>query len=135
MSVYAPAPDVEAAAVTYLQALFPAAWVGTQRPFGTDWSSSPAELLIHVSLVDGDAPRALVLDPWMLAVEVWHPDSVTAASVAGQVSGRLNAWSGRQSGILVYDVSASRPQSLPDPLTSVPRYVLTASGLSRLQGV
>jgi len=128
---FLPAPDVEAAAVTYLQGLFASAWVGTQRPFGTDWNL-PAELLIRVELVDGSPPRAVVLDVWRISVEVWHPDSVVAATIAGEVFGQLNRWSGRHSGVLIYEVEATRPRSVPDPDTSMPRYLLTASGTSRL---
>ena len=135
MTTYAPAPDIEAAAVAYLSGHFPGAWVGVQRPFEADWQEPDDRLTIHVSLADGGTPRSLVLDSWVLAVEVWHADSIVAADSAGQVFGRLNAWHGRHSGVLLYDVSASRPRSLPDPLTRFPRYVLTASGLSRLSGV
>jgi len=52
--------------------------------------------------------------------------------IAGEVFGQLNRWSGRHSGVLIYEVEATRPRSVPDPDTSMPRYLLTASGTSRL---
>lgn len=127
------APDIEQAVVAWLRGWYSQAWVGTQRPFGTDWAVTD-ELLIQIDLVDGGPPRAIVLDGWTLAVSVWHPDSQIAAQVAGEICGLLNGWSGRHSGVLVYDVAATRPRSVPDPATSIPRYLLTASGTSRLAG-
>lgn len=129
---FAPPGDIEAAAIGYLGPLFPAALVTTQRPFGTDWQEPVENLIIRLQVVDGEEPRALVLDPWMLAVEVWHRKSVTAAGTAADVVGRLNQWSGRHAGVLIYECRATRPRSVPDPLTSVPRYLSTAAGTARL---
>ena len=133
---FAPPGDIEAAAITYLKPFFPGCVVTTRRPFGTDWQNPPAgTCIIRVQVVAGEEPRSLVLDPWTLAVEVWHPDSMQASIKAGEVSGRLNAWQGSGAGLLVYECRATRPRSVPDPLTAVPRYLMTAAGTARLMGV
>lgn len=126
-------PDIEAAVVAYLAPLLPGAWVGTRRPFGTDWQSAPADI-VRVSVVDGDPAKDLVLDVSLLAVEVWAADSVTAATRAGRVSALLDAWSGQQGAVLVYQCEATRPRSAPDPLTRNPRYLVTASVTARRVG-
>lgn len=133
MASFAQPGDIEAAAIAYLSPLIADALVTVRRPFGTDWREPTEALIVRLQVVDGDEPRSLVLDPWVLAVEVWHRDSIHAASVASEVVGALNAWSGRYAGVLVYECRATRPRSAPDPLTSVPRYLSTAAGTARLQ--
>lgn len=123
-------PDIEAAAVTYLSALLTGIIVGTDRPAGTDWQTL-AGAVVRLQVVDGSAARSLVLDDSILAVEVWHPDSVTAAATAATVCGHLDDWSGLTGGVLVYKASASRPRSLPDPLLRIPRYLLTVQVTAR----
>lgn len=132
---FAATGDIELAAITYLRTHFPAAKVTTRRPWGTDWLSPSDKLIIRVEVIGGEAPRAEVLDPWTLSIEVWQADAEAAPVTAGQVSGWLNAWSGRHSGVLVYECRATRPRSAPDPLTSTSRYLITAAGIARLLGV
>lgn len=124
--------DIESAAVAYLEPLL-GVTVTTRRPYGTDWNSAPAPL-VRVQVVDGAAPRSLVIDTAILSVEAWASDSVAAAALAAQASGFLNGWSGSYAGVQVYGCQATRPRSVPDPLTRFPRYLLTATVESRLLG-
>lgn len=130
--IFTPPGNIEAAALAYLGPFLPAALVTTQRPFGTDWQEPVENLIVRLQVVDGDAPQARVLDPWTLTVEVWHRKSVTASNICAEAVGRLNAWSGRYAGVLIYQCLATRPRSVPDPLTRIPRYLSTATGTARL---
>lgn len=127
--------DIELAAINYLKTHFPAATVTVRRPWGTDWREPSDELIIRVEVIGGEAPRSEVLDPWTLSIEVWQTDADAAPVTAGHVCGWLNVWSGRHSGVLIYECRATRPRSAPDPLTSTPRYLITAAGIARLLGV
>ena len=119
--------DVEAAVVAFLASAL-AATVGTSRPAVTSW---PLEgVLVRVQVVDGGPARAVVLDDAVLSVEVWAADSVAAANVASQACGLLDAGQG-SGGVLVYAASASRPRSVPDPVTQSPRYLFTVSVTAR----
>lgn len=126
-------PDIEAAVVAYLAPLLPGVFVGAQRPYGTDWQTAPADI-VRVSVAGGEPAKDLVLDVSLLAVEVWAADSVAAAARAARVSALLDAWSGQQGAALIYQCEATRPRSVPDPLTRNPRYLFTASVTARRVG-
>lgn len=124
--------DIEAAAVMYLTGLEPllGCMVSTRRPYGTDWSTAPDEL-IRVTVVGGGEARDLVLDDAVLAVEVWAPDSERAADLAATTSALLDAWQGMTGDALIYQCQTQRPRSVDDPLTRNPRYLFTASVTAR----
>ena len=126
--------DIEKAAVAYLADVMPAVTAGTTRPAGTDWQTSFAAV-VRVQVVGGGEPRGLVLDDAILSVEVWAPDSVTAADLASQVCGHFGAWSGTWAGALIYRAQAARPSSVPDPgVPGVPRYLFTVQATARRIG-
>ena len=125
--------DIEAAAVASLASVLPTVTRGTERPSSTDWQALTGSL-IRVQVVDGTPARDLVLDDSILSVEVWAADSVTAADVASQASGYFEAWSGTWASALIYRATASRPRSVPDPVTRTPRYLFTVSASARRIG-
>ena len=114
--------DIEGMAIAYLGPLFTDWTVGTARPFTADWQSDATRIL-RVS-ASGPGIRSWIIDDSTLTCEVWAVAETEAERASARLAGYLNAWPAADERVL--DVSAGRPVNYPDPLTTFPRYLVTA---------
>lgn len=119
-------PDVEALLVDHLTerlaALGDAATVHVTVP-----NPRPSRFVL-VPRVGGPA-RNLVVDSATIATECWAATPGQAHDLCQLVRGLIHATAGRTiGGITVYAVGeVAGPANFPDPLSSQPRYIFTAS--------
>lgn len=115
-----------------------AAFVGWLRDAGFDAASiiPPKEQhrdgMVRVSRVGGSRKNIVMDEPRML-VEVWHHDSYEAAQLAQRLAELVEVPDGTMLAprVKVTSVNVSGPVELPDPLSALRRYQLTATCLVR----
>lgn len=97
---------------------------GTTVP--TDRTDSSTFLLVRRV---GGPNRDIVVDDASLAIEAWAPTEAAAHDLLQQARAELHALTGTVvDGVAVYRVQEfAGPASLPDPLSSQPRYTMTVS--------
>jgi hypothetical protein len=86
------------------------------------------DLLIVVRRIGGPR-RNLVTDEPLLSIEAWAPNEEDAVDLIEEARGLIHSLRGQtMDGVAVYRITeAAGPAMLPDPLSNVPRCVLTIS--------
>lgn len=129
MSVPAvPMPDVEAIAITYLSGLLDGVTLGSE------WPQDLAEHLpvVAISLGGGGTRQREVTADRTLDIDVLAATKAEARDLTALVSAYLIAARGStHPGAHIYDVSELSQIWLPDPVTTIPRYVLVMSMVVR----
>ena len=118
-------PDVEAAVITHL-----AGALDVGVTVGADWPENLAENLPVVAVSRGGGATFLrfVLDEPTLDIDVLAADKASAHDLVQQVRGILFAAEGQAlGGAWICRVADTSLIWLPDPVTSIARYVLVIS--------
>ena len=110
-------PDVEALVIAYLNAEF-------AEPFSSEVPTSRPALFGRVVEVPFEGIRDVALYRALVSVECWGTSKPAAKDLALRVVASLHA-------ATEFYVEAGSPGYLPDPVSSSPRYVLTAEVFAR----
>lgn len=118
-------PDIEGLAIAYLDPL-------VAPPISTTVPSSRPVSFVRIQAAGGSGVTEHVLAEAVLSVEAWAANTYAASILARTLAAYLRAWEGLAAGpSFIYSVRTTTPRAFPDPVSSSPRYVFTATVTAR----